>query len=232
MFNKKTPELYVSLDPAGNNLEADLPRLQNLYQELAEVIPIRLIILIGNTDPFYIYTQEGKLIGNLEANIFFKKFNERWQIYKTNLENYIQKNFPKLKVEVISWYQIESDGNKQGRNFRKTFKDTKNNLESFYNPDDLRWELTKLKSAFGPGKYFTNLKRPSQTILKDWVRRKFAEYTTQGLWIKRIFPEAILLQNEKPSDLRTKMYQPLIQKYLNSRLPVLYPYGVDNSDYQ
>jgi hypothetical protein len=31
MYDQKTPEKYVSLDPKGNNLEADLPRLQNLY---------------------------------------------------------------------------------------------------------------------------------------------------------------------------------------------------------
>lgn len=232
MFDQLNPQLYVSLDPSGNNLKTDLPKLTQMYLELNNIYPTRILILIGNTDPFYIYTEGAQKIPTLSEDNFFKKFNKRWSLYKTNLEKFIRTNFPRLNCEVISWYEVEQFWQNQGWDFRKQFQLTLKDISNLFEQSELDLELNKLKKSFGPGKYFYNLRRPRISILKRWVRRKFTEYALQGLWVKQIFPNAILLQNEKPSDLRTKMYQPLIKKLLNSRLPVLYPYGVDNSGYQ
>jgi len=231
MFDQKTPEKYVSLDPCGNNLEVDLPRLQDLYIELSQVYPVRIVILIGNTDPYYIYTQQAKMF-SFNKGEFFKRFNKRWVSYKNNLEQSIKDQFPKLEFELISWYEFETSWKENGWDFEQFYLRTYKRIKTLYKQTDFDWELSKLNEAFGPGKYFEKLEKPSQTVLKDWILRKFSEYTVQGFWIKLFWPEAILIQNEKPSLLRTKMYQPLIEEYLQSRLPVIYPYGIDNNGYQ
>lgn len=232
MFDQKNPELYVKLDPKGNNLGLDLPVLNKLYQKLSKIYPVKVLILIGNTDPFYIYTQEWKIFPHLSPKILWKRFASRWQRYRNILEKTIQTQYPKLNIEVLSWYELEQRWNQNGWNFKDTFDKTKTNINDYYGARAFNWELNKLEQAFGPGKYFDKLQKPATKILKEWVRRKFAEYTVQGLWIKQIYPSAILLQNEKPSDLRTSMYQPLIKELLDSKLPVLYPYGVDNLGFQ
>lgn len=231
MYSSKTPELYVNLDPKGNNLEVDLPKLTELYQALNSIYSTKVIILIGNTDPFYIYTEEATKLSISEQE-FWKRFSKRWAKYKDNLASWIKSNYPNLDFQLVSWYELEQEWKDFGWDFRKQYQQTLRNISKYYDQSDLDWELNKLNGAFGPGKYFTNLIKPPQTTLKSWVKRKFAEYTVQGLWMKQIFSNAILLQNEKPSELRTKMYQPLIEEKLNSRLPVLYPYGIDNTEYQ
>lgn len=229
MFDKKSPELYVSLNPQGNNLEPDLNKMQEMFLELSKYIKVRLIILIGNTDPFYIYTQETNALPSLTEADFWRRFSKRWRIYRKNLITYLCKQNPKLRVEVISWYELEKSWEKEkGWNFRQQFTKARKNIISYFPKEDFIWELESLKNAFGEGKYFYNLERPKEVTLKEWIKRKFVEYAVQGLWIKQIFPAAILLQNEKPSDLRTRMYQPLIKEVLGQSLPAIYPYGVDN----
>lgn len=232
MFNEQRFDLYVSLDPKGNNLEIDLPNLSKLYSDLNKLITVETTVLIGNTDPFYIYTQEGEIFSGISEQELLKKFSIRWAKYRINLEKSIKSDFPNLNIKVVSWYELERGWSDFGWDFRKQFRQVRKNIDKYFTVKEFAWELSKLKEAFGPDKYFKNLKRPPDSILKEWIRRKFAEYTVQGFWIKLIFPNAILLQNEKPSDLRTRMYQPLIKEKFNSRLPVLYPFGVDNSGYQ
>lgn len=233
LYSSKNPEKYISLSPRGNNLQPDLTTLQKFYSQIQALAKVRIVIFIGNTDPFYIYSMEGKLYPKLTAEKLLVKYNERWSKYKKNLSKFISKSNPELKFELISWYDLEIQVKQSpGWNFRKQFQKILKNINKYFSSEDLDWELKKLKTQFGTDKYFYNIPCPPDKILKIWIKRKFSEYCLQGFWVKTLFPEAILLQNEKPSKLRTKMYQPLIEKILDSRLPVIYPYGVDNSGYQ
>ena len=105
-------------------------------------------------------------------------------------------------------------------------------ISRYFSKKELDWELAKLKNQFGSGKYFENLTRPSDKLLKDWVKRKFAEYAVQGKWLYKYFPNTILIQNEKPSELRSRMYQPLIKGEYGDKLPIVYFFGIDNSGFR
>ena len=55
LFSKK-PWLYVNTKVEGNNLESDLSKLCLVMRALRKIYPkMNLKILIGNTDPYYIY---------------------------------------------------------------------------------------------------------------------------------------------------------------------------------
>jgi hypothetical protein len=228
------PQLYVSLNPKGNNLEGDIGKYCEFIKSLRDIkVSTRNIIIIGNTDPYYIYSEQGKMSPNIPPAELLRRFNNRWRIYKNNFENWLKERCPEGEFEVISWYDLEKKSEiNQAISFERRFNNLLATGNSYFSSRDLRMELKKLQGSFGEGKYFYNLKKPASTILKRWVKRKFIEYSLQGLWIKQIFPNAILIQNEKPTLLRYRMYQPLIEELYNSRLPNLFIYGIFSGGYQ
>jgi hypothetical protein len=226
-----TPWLYVDTNVERNNLTNDLEKLTEIVTELRDVYPTEITILIGNTDLYYIYLQQFK---NYEdKDTLWKKFDERWDIYKQNLSTWLNENYPELKADVISWYEWEKKiEQKNGTSFETEYVNILEALDEYVEQKNLDWELTQLKTQFGPGKYFGNASAPNEDLLKDWTRRKFVEYAVQATWIYKYMSPSILIQNEKPSDLRSQMYQPLIQKKYNDNLPIVYFFGVDNQGYQ
>ena len=230
LFSNK-PWLYVNTNPKENNLTPDVDRLKEIIDDLKIIYPkIELNILIGNTDPYYIYLQQFKNFPK-QKSILWRKFNTRWKTYKRNFEKWVGTIFP--KVRVISWYKFEKDiETKTGKSFEKEYEKVKQNIYSYFAKSQLEWEFRKLQTQFGKGNYFENLEKPDDTMLKDWIVRKFTEYAVQAKWIYENIPNAILIQNEKPSDLRSQMYQPIIKKEFNDSLPIVYFFGVDNAGYQ
>jgi len=227
----ETPWEYVSLDPAGNNLETDLPALRNILNILQGIYPVKLKIFIGNTDPYYIYLQQFINFPKEKRPEIRKKFEERWAAYRTALEKWLRERLPDNDLEVISWQTWERGQEKENQ---LSFEDEFNALyargkEVFFE-NDLAWEYRKLVTQFNPEKYFAGLAKPPKNLLKDWICRKFTEYAIQGRWLRQAFPDAILIQNEKPSRLRSIMYQNLI-KPSGKVLPVLYFFGADNEGY-
>lgn len=233
LFNEEEPWMYVNTDPAGNNLTEDMEAVAQLLASVREQYPnTQLSILIGNTDPYYIYLQQFKNFPDRKAELW-KEFNTRWETYKAALEEWIAESYPTVNATVYSWYQLERDiEQREKRSFESEYEAVLNRLDDLVPAEDLEWELNKLQTHFGPGKYFENLEAPELPLLQDWVRRKFSEYMVQGLWIYEQFPNGILLQNEKPTVLRSRMYQPLIQEQYSKLLPIIHPFGIDNSGYQ
>lgn len=221
-----TPWLYVSTDPTGNNLTHDIERLKSIIAELKAIYPrVELKIIIGNTDPYYIYLEQFKNFSGQEPFIW-QKFIERWDSYQENFENWI--GFP-----VINWYRMEKlIEAKQQKSFEQEYLDFKAKINNYFTPNQLAWEFRKLETQFAPGAYFAELIKPSDELLQSWIRRKFSEYAIQGKWLYENIPNAILIQNEKPSDLRSQMYQPAINQNYQDVLPIVYFLGVDNIGYQ
>ncbi len=134
---------------------------------------------------------------------------------------------------MISWYEWEKNIEQQQTiSFESMYEDTLTRLDYYVDQKNLDWELKQLKTQFGLKKYFEKLSIPDENLLKDWTRRKFSEYALQAQWIYEYMPPSLLIQNEKPSDLRSLMYQPLIKEKYNDTLSIVYFLGVDNQGYQ
>jgi len=235
MFSLQEFDKYVNSDPLHNNLTPDIQTINNFLQALeSNSIPYKLTIIIGNTDPYYIYSQQLELLPGIPKETYLQKMNVRWEKYKNNFEVWLKDVLlQKANYEILSWYEFEVSCKKNLQwDFEELFNTIKTDYKKWFNEEDMEWELNKLKTHFGHGKYFENLDKPSDKILRKWIISKFSEYAIQGFWLSIFFPNALLLQNEKPTDLRYNMYQPLIRTYFNSSLPNIYPFGVDNSGYQ
>ncbi len=229
-----TPWLYVDTNPNGNNLEPDLLRIAQVIRELKVVYPlVQLKILIGNTDPYYVYLQQFKDFPKSERGELLQKFNARWEMYRDNFGQWVNDFVPALNPEIISWYRFEKNIEAQrGASFEVEYERVKKNISSYFTMNQLNWELRKLRTQFGAGKYFEKLEKPGDALLNDWVVRKFAEYATQAKWIYENIPNAILIQNEKPSKLRSQMYQPLVREKYKTDFPIAYFLGIDHAGYQ
>jgi hypothetical protein len=228
-----SPWEYVSLDPTSNNLTNDIQRMSDLVKELRAVYKNTCLrIIIGNTDPYYIYTQQFALAkGGVDE--LWDQFAYRWAQYKEELQKWVRGRVLDVPFEIVSWYVFEKEIERtQHESFEQEFLDALHQINGYAKASDLNWEFQKLQQQFCVGGYFEGLECPDDVLLRDWVRRKFAEYALQALWIREFMPNAILMQNEKPSDLRTAMYQPLVRERCNEAFPVLYVCGVDNEGYQ
>jgi hypothetical protein len=190
-----------------------------------------LTIIIGNTDPYYIYSQSFTLYPNLSSELLWKRFDDRWKIYQRNLNKWL-KDQGLRNFRLVSWREFEIQLNRSGLSFDRLFNLLLPKIDTYFSQSDFAWELRRLKLAFGPGQYFPTLKTPSDKILNQWIRRKFTEYMLQGFLLYLFFPNSILIQNEKPTTLRNKMYQPLITKLFNQKLPIICPFGIDDLGYQ
>lgn len=232
LFSDK-PWLYVKTNPKDNNLTTDINRLEDVILELKTIYPqIQLTIVIGNTDPYYIYLQQFKDFPGQE-DFLWEKFIKRWGKYQKNFKNWVNEAMPNINAQVINWYQFEKNiENKTGKYFEREYDAFKNNIYAYFDKSQLDWELRKIQTQFEGNAYFGNLKKPGNSILKCWIVRKFAEYAIQATWIYENIENAILIQNEKPSDLRSQMYQPAIRDKYNDSLPIVYFLGVDNTGYQ
>ena len=226
LFEQKAPWKYVNTNPKGNNLETAIKLLIKLSKS------IRLKILIGNTDPYYIYSQGFKIYPSLRPSILWEKYDFRWKVYKKSLQKWLSgsglKNF-----ELISWREFEVDLKQNfGVDFNKLFRQYLPKISRYFSKRDFNWEISRLKLAFNSQGYFKTVPCPDNQTLKIWVRRKFTEYMIQGLLIYLFFPNSILIQNEKPTTLRNKMYQPLIKQLFGKELPIMCPFGIDDIGYQ
>lgn len=226
-----TPWMYVRTDTAGNNLEADLPRLTGIVQALREVYPVEVVIMIGNTDPYYIYRQQFQELSQADRALVVEQFAARWAQYRDALESWVAATYPSLCARVVSWYVWEQEQNQlRAQTFEQEFDQVL--ARGVGSEADREWELRALRTQFTAGKYFDGLAAPDELVLRDWIRRKFVEYTLQARWMYEALMPMILIQNENPSELRSKMYQPLIAQQYDAQLPIVYFYGVDDGGYQ
>ncbi len=232
LFSPK-PWLYVSTDPAGNNLTPDVLRLQQAIKELKKIYPkTQLTVIIGNTDPYYIYLCQFRDFPK-KKDVLWKKFASRWRRYKNEFTDWLGAEASDMGANIVSWYRFEKDiEDKDGKSFEAEYQAVLKDIGVFFNKRQLDWEFRKLRTQFARGAYFDGLKKPVDALLKDWVRRKFAEYAVQGKWIYESMPGSILIQNEKPSSLRSAMYQPVIKARYGNMLPVVYFLGIDDAGYQ
>ena len=114
-----SPWLYVNTETKGNNLEPDVERLALIVKEMRALYPnTTLTILIGNTDPYYIYLQQFKNFSAAERTILWNKFAEQWDTYRNKLEAWLVAAYPDIKAKVVSWYAFEkSTEQKTGKSF-------------------------------------------------------------------------------------------------------------------
>lgn len=171
-------------------------------------IPLELKIIVGEKDEeSYIFP----VTGNFGVNT--SQLNQRREKYRSDFKNLCTRVFPKTPFDVIGWSEIENILPKSNINILET--------------QDIKEEARRISSFFDSGGYYYGLPKPDMNGLLNIAKLKMREYSKQGLVIKQLYPNLILLQNEVPPLLRTRMLNASLYQPINA----VYPFSTRESIY-
>lgn len=151
--------------------------------------------------------------GKLNEGILDARFNT----YIRNLRARLRTRYPILNLNIFRWSEI------------KALADMNQIPESCLDTQDQQSEVERMMEIFAPGNYYNGVLSPTPEQLADIVSLKFRTYARQGYVLTRAFPNAILLQNELPPLLRTRMINAANTE--RDLISVIYPYTRENSPY-
>ncbi len=212
------PKKYLLTDPSGNNFESTINRLKRLAKSLTSAgFKFNLTIIIGDTDePDYIFP--------VLKNPSFTGIEKRKSLYALNFTYQTRRQCSGWleKIDIYQWSEI-------AELLRRELGCPPEKQPNMSN-GDYQAEITRMRESFSPGNYYDGLPIPTNDQLTQMVNLKFLTYAQQGRASSILFPSAILLQNEFPRLLRTKMLNSQIEDP-DKKIVALYPYGRSNSLY-
>lgn len=211
------PEEYILTDPTKNNLEksGNIQLVNKFFRGLSNIgISARLRVIIGDTDEEDYYFPVISPPPSLSKSLC----EERKALYATNLVNKLQLVFP-WTTTVDRYSEIDTL-------FDENLPLV--NLADNQTQQDLATEFQQMKQLFSSGCYYEGLPTPTDEELKQIVDLKFQTYGRQGIRLTEFFPNMVLIQNEFPLALRTRMLNLLTAQLGRERLPAFYPFPDKN----
>ena len=206
------PEAYLLTNPKGNNFEGTAGRLQSLIRKLKEVgLSSKLSLIIGDNDePEYIFPVIGSpIIDPLLAE-------ERRKTYMREFSRDMRRKFPDIEFRVYRVSELEQAS------------DLANFTYLGVSATDIAEETERMRDFFGDGSYYEGICPPTLEQLREMTQLKSQSYAKQGYILSTAFPNAILLQNEFPLEIRSRM---LKASNTSNPLGIVYPYGRSTSLY-
>lgn len=208
-------EDYILTDPTGSNLEADgnATRLGNLIDAIQKAgFSTRLRLIIGDQDePDYMFPVLGE-----PANYNSDRADDRKSDYARNLTARVNDQYPKWNASIDRMSDIEIITEDLPAPLSVDAEQTQ---------QDMLVESEQMKRVFLEGGYYYGLAKPNDEQLQQIVELKFRTYGRQGFKLKQMYPNAILLQNELPVDVRSRMINAGLVQLNEPSIGVLYPYG-------
>lgn len=207
------PETYILTKPSGNNLEksGQIQLLNKMFRAFYERgFYLNLRIIIGDTDePDYLFPviPPPPTLSELSCE-------QRKNLYVSSFIEWVRKTFP-WPTTIDRYSEIES-----------LFEDNIASVDLSGNQtqQDLTIEIAQMKQMFIGRGYYEGLPQPTNEELKKIVELKFQTYGRQGLRLTEFYPNMVLIQNEFPLLLRTRMLNLLIEQLGKERIPVFYPF--------
>lgn len=216
-FVTEQPEAYLLASPRGNNFEKSLPRLKKLIQAFMQAgIQSQLDIVIGDTDE--------------EDYIFpvVKSTDLNPALVEQNKERYRQTFSERVKIELYEtgiryigldiWRVSEITG---------SYPAVIPSPSSSEINESAEMEIPVIQDIFNY--YYQGVFKVDIGALREIARLKVISYATQGFVLAREFPLSVLLQNEYPPLLRTRMLN-ILNKDSGTTLPAFYLYKFGRND--
>lgn len=208
-----SPEEYILTDPARNNLEksGSIQLVNKLFRGLSTIgINARLRVIIGDTDEEDYYFPVIPPPLSLRESLC----GERKALYAVNLTSKLQQIFP-WAMAVDRYSEIDALFDEELPSASLIDSQTQK---------DLATELEQMRQLFNPRCYYEGLPTPTNEKLRQVVELKFQTYGRQGIRLAEFFPNMVLIQNEFPLALRTRMLNLLTAQLGRERLPAFYPF--------
>lgn len=216
LLRSENPATYICTDSDNNNFELGgrAQRLDKVFSALKnQGIGYRLNIILGDTDEDdYIFPVISKPEG-FDPELADK----RKDLYLKNFSTKIREQFPKWWFSVERCSEIES--------LYEGIQPDLPLLNSCYIQEGLNREIVQKRQTFEPNGYYNGLELPSDEQTRRIVELKFLAYARQGASLRKFFSNGILIQNEFPLALRTRMINLANEGTSQGPIPVFYPYA-------
>lgn len=206
------PEAYISTDPSGCSLEkgGKDQRMNKLFMGLRKIgIAVMLRIIIGDTDEEdYIFPVVPPAM-QLNPMVI----EQRRSKFSSNLQERARTRLP--------WQQSVDRYSEISALFEDRLP-----LAALDDPQtkrDLSTEMFQMKQVYNPGGYYEGLPLPSESQIRQATELKFQTYARQGRRLVQMYPNLVLIQNEFPLLIRTRMLNLLSCQMGLPILPAVYP---------
>lgn len=212
---------YVSANAAANTTLTNLSTAAKLVDTLRLIgLKPQLIVIFADSDEDdYIWPAIVK-----PPNLDPKIVQERLDAQRIDLLGRCSGKISRSALRIYGWRELEATVRESSRPIPEieTVEQIIENVGSFFTAEEILSE-TEFMRRSATGWYKGGLGPLSSNQLDLIVRNKFATYAQQGVVLQRLFGSLfpIMLQNETPSFLRTKM----VNLLLKSPFPTLYPYN-------
>jgi hypothetical protein len=203
------PEEYFGTDMRGSLLSRQIGRLNKLAAALAAAeVPANINAVIGDTDEdAYIWPVLGK-----PAALDEMRLDERRLALRDAAQIYCERGLSPAASSRLTSSDFKSLITVTGLSrfaaslrADAVFEDVIGGAEQFFSVDEVAAEKNRMRELWKEGDYYTGLRNPSEVELEKIVVRKFAAYAQQGVLLYERDPNSILIQTERPAQLRTKM---------------------------
>ena len=212
LLTSDSPESYILTTPTGSSFEkgGKDQRIAKMFKALREIgIEARLRVIIGDTD------EEDYVFPVVPAPqpLDPQRVEVQRQDFFRNFSEYLGNRFA-WPTQVERYSDIAS-----------LFDDQlpPPDLSEPNTQEDLMTEERQMTGVFRPGEYYDGYAIPSLAEIKAMTRLKFLTYASQGTRLAQMYPEMVLIQNEFPLLLRTRMLNNLNRQQRLPHLPIVYP---------
>lgn len=205
------PEDYILTSSVGTSFEKGGidKRIAKMLRSLREAgVESSLRVIIGDTDEddyvFPMLAGPGKLDP--------QKTETQKAVFYKNFADYLAGNFP-WPTQVDRYSEIAA-----------LFDDSLPEIDlDDLIKEDMREEVKQFGGNFEVGGYYEGLEPPLLQQLQEMTRLKFVAYGRQGRRLVQMYPNMVLIQNELPLYMRTRMLNNLNDQLGTPPLPVIYP---------
>ena len=206
-LNTDEPDSFINTEAKVNTATVDPKPINQLSRILGALdISSRLNIVVGELDEeSYIFP----VLGNFGVDV--QRLTERRSEYLQSFKSLIAKTYPGTNLQILSWSEIANSG--------LIVLDKLPSLSFIVD------ESRRMKDFFKPGGYYDGLPEPNPQQLIQMARLKMQTYTRQGNTLKKLFPNAIGIQNESPALLRTLMINAGLKAEAQETIPYIYPFN-------
>lgn len=202
------PGDYMQTSFRGSLLSRQAQGLSALFRSLEEAdVAVSLRTVIGDTDEdLYIWP----VIGGDEkldpAIVNERRAELRDAAAEYISENLTQKNSIRPRIFSKEGLLVEGlSGIEAGESALAVFNSVLETPLKYFTAEDIDTEIGRMRELWRPADYYEGLPVPTDRQMEEIVIRKFAAYAMQGVMLAGGDTDLVLIQTERPADLRTRM---------------------------
>lgn len=229
-LTSERPERYLRTTMHGSILSSQVGRLRDLFRGLEGAsAEVELRVFVGDTDEEH-YIWHGVVPpDNLDRQALEARRERLVESVTAYLTAGVGANGDQPRIVRDGVVRVERlSGVALSGPCLRVYEFVVSQPLRYFNSRDFEAEIATMRSLWQPGAYYDGLDEPDEVSLTRIVVHKFATYAMQGALLRETEPDLVLIQNERPPLLRTRMLNAGWRIAGGSNLPVVNYFGSED----